>query len=69
MTEDMGARVLGLLDGLSPSEQFEKIRKLLVDYIRPHMALDGKTPSEACGIASKEKTNGKHRSKMPHKVK
>jgi hypothetical protein len=24
--------------------------QLFHNYIRPHMALDGKTPSEACGI-------------------
>ena len=28
------------------------------NYVRPHMALDGKTPAEACGIKVEEKTNG-----------
>jgi putative transposase len=29
------------------------------NYIRPHMALDGKTPSEACGITIEGKNKWK----------
>ena len=29
------------------------------NYVRPHMALDGKTPSEACGIEVKGKDKWK----------
>ena len=39
------------------------------NYIRPHMALDGKTPSEACGITiegkNKWKTLIENASKQP----
>jgi len=28
------------------------------NYIRPHMALDGKTPAETAGIQSRERING-----------
>ena len=33
--------------------------KLYHNYIRPHMALDGKTPAEACGIEVRGRTSGK----------
>src|SRR4030042_708856 len=29
------------------------------NYVRPHRALDGKTPAEACGITIEGQTNGK----------
>ena len=33
--------------------------QLYHNYIRPHMALDGKTPSEACGITIEGKNKWK----------
>ena len=37
--------------------QFSRAIKLFHNYIRPHMALNGKTPAEACGI----KVEGKNK--------
>jgi len=41
--------------------------QLYHNYIRPHEALDGKTPADVCGIQIEGKTNGKHNKKRKQK--